>query len=477
MSTLKIYVGAIAVLIILVIGTQGGDNISSVSYTPPTAIPVRMYRLDANGNIYYQVGTPFPCATPDNQRRWGCTAFDQDNTRNLPTPVTPVPYPYGATPVPNVALESDYLPDVVAEEMPIDAFHPLALQVQAITSRSYAAYKNLAPGSSTPTPTPMDNSTANQAFIPYRFEFLRAEGGDYAHNPTTTPTPNPLDCTTIPGDNAARYQRKLCYALTPVQGRYLSKSTEDSPIFAEFFADVQLHTTTHPQQTPYPYLLGVEDPISTVPPATNDGHGRGLSQYGASRWARGNTYGNINYAGVPWSVRWDRVEQILVHYYTGIHLRDANGTSLTTYYRWNPLQINWGTPDNRLPAMYHGGSYPISIQVQNTGIDDWNCTYPNFSYELRYRWARAGHEDVTGSSTVTVCGQTKGDPSPMKNLTISDIPNWGPGAYTLRFDIYVTSAYGNFWFGEYWPSYDVQLCVDGPCKVFLPLVLKNYSGW
>jgi len=117
MSTLKIYVGAIAVLIILVIGTQGGDNISSVSYTLPTAIPVRMYRLDANGNIYYQVGTPFPCATPDNQRRWGCTTFDQDNTRNLPTPVTPVPYLYGATPVPNVTLESDYLPDVVAQDL------------------------------------------------------------------------------------------------------------------------------------------------------------------------------------------------------------------------------------------------------------------------------------------------------------------------------------------------------------------------
>jgi len=356
--------------------------------------------------------------------------------------------------------------------MSVDASHPLALQAQTITSRSYASYKNLAPGAGTPTPTPMDNSAANQAFIPYRFEFLRAEGGDYAHNPTTTPTPNPLDCTTIPGDNAARYQRKLCQALTQVQGRYLSYG-DSNPIFAEFFADALGATTSGGQ----PYLLGVQDPISTGCDADNSGHGRGLSQEGASRWGRGNQCANSNNPGTPWSVRWDRADQILVHYYTGIHLRDATGTSLTPAYRWNPLQINWGTADNRPPAMYHDGSYPISIQVQNTSIDNWYCTPPNYSYTLRYRWARAGHADVTGSSTASVCGQTKGDPSPMKNLTISDIPDWGPGAYTLRFDIYVGSTDGDFWFGKDWPSYDVQLCVDGPCKLFLPLVLKNYSGW
>jgi len=58
---------------------------------------------------------------------------------------------------------------------------------------------------------------------------------------------------------------------------------------------------------------------------------------------------------------------------------------------------------------------------------------------------------------------------------MENIPNWGPGAYTLRFDIYGTSAYGNFWFGDSgWPTYDVSVCVDGPCKAFIPLALKNY---
>jgi len=74
-----------------------------------------------------------------------------------------------------------------------------------------------------------------------------------------------------------------------------------------------------------------------------------------------------------------------------------------------------------------------------------------------------------------VCGTPKGDPSPTVNLTMENIPNWGPGAYTLRFDIYGTSAYGNFWFGDSgWPTYDVSVCVDGPCKAFIPLALKNY---
>jgi len=115
------------------------------------------------------------------------------------------------------------------------------------------------------------------------------------------------------------------------------------------------------------------------------------------------------------------------------------------------------------------------VKVQNTGVADWTCSYPHFSYELRYRWAKAGHGEVTGSSWASVCGTPKGDPSPMVNLTIQNIPNWGPGAYTIRFDIYVTSAYGNFWFSERgWRSYDVSVCVGGPCKGFIPAVRKDY---
>lgn len=64
-------------------------------------------------------------------------------------------------------------------------------------------------------------------------------------------------------------------------------------------------------------LIAVDDPISSHPDIVQDGHGRGMSQKGASRWARGNLSYNINQDLGAWSVRWERAEQILVHYYSG----------------------------------------------------------------------------------------------------------------------------------------------------------------
>ena len=118
-------------VILLGQSTLQGANLSS--FNPPQHIPIRMYRLDGNGNIYYQAGTPFPCATPGNREYWGCTAFDRARTKGNQVII---PYPYGATPVPQVAVESDYLPDVAAQEMEVDSAHPLALQAQIIAARS-----------------------------------------------------------------------------------------------------------------------------------------------------------------------------------------------------------------------------------------------------------------------------------------------------------------------------------------------------
>lgn len=245
----------ISAFALLVLGIQIAAGSSRATCTSPANIVVRMYRLNSDGSLYKPQGTPFPCATPANQRKWGCTAFDEDHIRGVR--VTVVSYPYGSTSVPNVAFEGDYLADVVAEELMIDPAHHLALQAQAVAARSYAFNKSLSPGPGTPTPTPIDNSRSNQVFVPYRFDLLRAEGGDTAHNPSTTPTPNPLDCNTITGDNAARYQRKLCQALTQVQGLYLSHNS-DRPILAEFFADALGQTASGS----LPYLVLVQDPIS-----------------------------------------------------------------------------------------------------------------------------------------------------------------------------------------------------------------------
>jgi len=163
-----------------------------------------MYRLEQNGKIYERDNVRFACATPDNRESWGCTAF---YARRTPA-VTVVPYPYGSTPAPDVAFETDYLKNVVPQEMRGGA-PQTALQAQAVAARSYAMYQV----TQTPvSPRPFNNSAENQVFVPYRFEFLRVEGGDQGHNPATTPTPNVSNCTTLPDSGVTRYQRNVCEA-------------------------------------------------------------------------------------------------------------------------------------------------------------------------------------------------------------------------------------------------------------------------
>jgi hypothetical protein len=433
----------IFLLVILIMSTvsQTTEAKPYHAYSPPSSITIWVYRLRGDGSI-----EPSYTLCSSNDTSYGCTAFVGDSSHA---------YPYGSNNPVTIPIETDYLLDVVPREMPVDPFHPTAIQAQAIAARSYA-YWHIRQGSA------INNSNQFQVFVPYTFEALSS---------TTFPD-NPSDpCAS---SNLNRYQRIVCGAVA--RRHYIAYGTypnDDLPAFSEYFADIRNRTVNGGQ----PYLIAVDDPISSHPDIVTDGHGRGMSQKGAGRWARGNLSFNMNRDLGAWSVRWERAEQILVHYYTGVHIRDAanNNALLTPSYRWNPLQINWGTPDNHPPIMDHGGTYPISVEVQNTGISDWTCGYPNFSYVLTYRWAKAGHGEVTGSSWASVCGTLKGDPSPMVNLTIQNIPNWGPGAYTIRFDIYVTSAYGNFWFSERgWRSYDVSVCVGGPCKGFIPAVRKDY---
>lgn len=435
----------ILLLISLFLGMISSHS-ALASFSPPSNISLRVYRLETSGALWVNpsTGTPRLCST--NDIYYGCTAFVGNSS---------YPYPYRTNPV-TIPIETDYLLDVVSKEVIVGAFHPTAIQAQAIVARSYA-YWHIRQGSA------INNSNQFQVFVPYAFEALA----------TTTSPNNPGNLCTSSHLNTN--QRIVCNAVTP--RHYIAfgvSPNDDLPAFTQYFADIR-HRTVNGGP---PYLIAVDDPISSHPDIVPDGHGHGLSQKGASRWARGNLSFNLNRDLGAWSVRWERVEQILTHYYTGVHIRDAgaNNARLTPSYRWTPLQINWGAPDQRPPIMYRGAPYPVAVKVQNIGVADWVCGHPNVSYELRYRWAKAGRGEVVGSGSASVCGTPKGDPSPTVNLTIQNIPNWGPGAYTIRFDIFVTSASGNVWFRDYgWPSYDVSVCVDGPCKVYLPLALKRGS--
>lgn len=49
---------------------------------------------------------------------------------------------------------------------------------------------------------------------------------------------------------------------------------------------------------------------------------------------------------------------------------------------------------------------------------------------------------------VSLCGTAKGSPASTVNLTINDIPNWGPGSYTLQIDMVRTLSGNKFWFSD-----------------------------
>ena len=424
-------------LILLIALFRSATAAPASSFTPPSSITVRMFEL-----IYPGGGnTHIPCSSDDTS--FGCTAFVGDDNH---------PYPYGTANPVTIPIETDYLLDVVPQEMGT-YYHPIALQAQAIAAHTYA-YWHIHQGSD------INNSNEFQVFIPYKFESLP---------PATFPDNTSDPCAS---SNLNTAQSIVCGAVAP--HHYVSYGTypnDDLPAFTEFSSDVWSRTVAGGQ----PYLIAVENPISTGCDANNYGHGRGMSQEGASRWARGNQCSYAGAGDVPWSVRWDRAEQILVHYYTGVHIRDASGTTLTPSYRWNPLNITWGTPDNRPPIMYHSSSYPVTVQVQNTSIYDWLIN--GQSWALFYHWSKAGFGEMASSNRVwTTVDVPKGDPPYSFSLTINDIPDWGPGAYTLKSDMLLYTYGGTYWFSTTygWPTYDVGICVDGPCKVFIPIVLKNY---
>jgi hypothetical protein len=121
-----LYVFVIVLLLALIFFTMQTLAASPVFVSPPNIVEVIMYRLHSDGSIYGT--TPevrAGCATPENQIFWGCTTFDVGRTLGIT--VTVVPYPYGSTPAPEVAFETDYLMDVIPQEMSVDPAEPSSL--------------------------------------------------------------------------------------------------------------------------------------------------------------------------------------------------------------------------------------------------------------------------------------------------------------------------------------------------------------
>ena len=434
------------------ISAQSVDDIAT-PFTPPDSITVTMRRLIFPGGGV----TEDNCTLDPPDESWGCTWFDPDHypSQNVR------PYPYTSNPV-TVPIETDYLLDVIPQEMGT-YYHPTALQAQAIAARTYA-YWHIDQGYA------VNNSNSYHVFVPLKFESL----------PPATATITATEPCGLESLGTAR--ELVCTAVAPrYYIAYGDSSDDDQPAFTEFTGDVFARTESNPADragTPSPYLLGVQDPISTACDANNYGHGHGMSQKGASRWARGRqcSYNGAqvlpgNPAGETWSVQWQHAEQILVHYYTGIHLWDANNTQLTGGYRWNPLSIDWHTLDNQPPTMQHGGAYSVSVQVQNTSIYYWPVS-GQASFALSYHWAKLGFEEEPSLNRALATVQVpQGDPPYTFTLTLDDLPDWGPCPYWLKFDMLI-SWDGDYWFSQTydWPTHDV----GGTCEqLFIPLLLKN----
>lgn len=215
------------------------------------------------------------------------------------------------------------------------------------------------------------------------------------------------------------------------------------------------------------------DPIS-ADPAIIPGHGVGMSQRGASRWG----YGNMGFRGnlASWSVQWTKPEHILFHYYTGVHLRDANNnnTRLSPDYRWNPLAVNWGGGATLPPNMQVGTTYNVAIQLQNTGAVNWGS-----DVSLSCQWKKPDGNIVNCETSANPGTLTIGSPAPTITLPVRPNTGFSSGVYTLMIDM----KQGATFFhdreaGKPWPTLNYSVCVGGNCnKTYLPIVLKNWPGF
>ncbi len=455
-----------AVLILLWFGMARGQGVAARPeaplpggdpFTPPLSITVEMYRLTASG----AQRLPLTMCSADDTA-FGCTAFCSESGYGCPGDAI-FPYPY-LTGTITVGVETDYLLDVVPREMG-PWYDPVALEAQAVAARSFAFYYTASP----PTLLPYNNSASFQAFIPRTFERQFPE--NYP-NDEDFQWDDPCGAQYEQLNSA---QQLVCDALR--EFAYLSYG-DQSPLRAQFSADAYGQTVDGSTAG----LEAVPDPISTACDADNLGHGRGMSQEGASRWARGN---ECSYPGAPvvgdnppggaWSVAWQR-DQILAHYYTGIHLRGPDGEQLTPDYRWNPLAVDWGVPGNQPPVFSYPLSIPITIWVQNTGTTTWLTG----TVGMVQVWKPANPTGTLTGTFRTAITLTRwmtpgGSAQVPLTLTTGMLP--APGVYTLTIDLAVADGSGGWLLfsqaepARPWFPLSMVVGVDAaPVRLYLPLV-------
>ncbi|MCL4858602.1 MAG: hypothetical protein KJZ93_04320 [Caldilineaceae bacterium] len=383
-------------------------------------------------------------------------------------------YPFATNPatvkIDGTAPEDRYLLDVVPQEMSPGTHLLPALQAQAIAARTYAFWHIR---TDAVTPGAINNLEDYQVFIPRTADRLASADQQRL-----------VDAAVL--QNRYYLSYKESYTVS-IYGQTLTLSDQD-PIFAEFSADVREQTVANP---PFPYLQSVADPVSSHPQVPSlDGHGHGLSQNGAGRWARGSESYRCDPHPAPcepppnpplqaWSVRWQEAFQILTHYYTGINVRDANAGNklITPAHRWLPLQVRWDTPDQRPPAVMNPGERrAVTFWIQNAGKESWP-TNANVHFSCE---TFAGLQSAQTSAIFCLEQVRPSAPVPpggafSATLTLEIPTHTSDCIVGPFFDLYKDGArfaeLGYQEVQESWPSYFVNIRVAGNCYVtFAPLV-------
>lgn len=431
-----------SVVFIITFLSVSNSNVSALPLPPlDTNITIKMFRLQDSGGT-----TTIPCEFNPPDTSFGCAFYNFS-------------YPYTSNPI-NIDVENDYLLDVIAQEMNPGSYpQPAALKAQAIASRSFAQYYINNP---LDPPHEFNNSNDFQVFIPYRFENL---------TPFTIPNNSTQPCAST---NLNENQLAVCNAVAArLYIAQAANNTDNNAAKALFMGDQSIETLDATFDKPY--LKSVTEPISTTCDANNFGHGYGMSQEGAVRWARGNQCAKITAGNIPWSVRWNNENQILFHYYTGVHLRDIDLNRLSPNDRWNPLEI---TAEGDCPLIMDSGqTCTLTFTVQNTGTTTWNGQYAFITH---------GWEATIGNQPVQIIDQADVIIQPVlpgQNFVFhstftapfADVPGL---RYNLRFEMGIYDEYaGYIGFSELdperpWQPYIINVCVGGPCKTYLSITLN-----
>ncbi len=127
--------------------------------------------------------------------------------------------------------------------------------------------------------------------------------------------------------------------------------------------------------------------------------------------------------------------------------------------------------------MFTGQTCTLTFIVQNTGTSTWNGQY----YFIQHGWEQMNglqpSQLISQASTITQ-NVSPGDTISFSSTFTAPAPVHPGSLYNIRFEMGIYDEYyGYIGFsqidvGRPWPAYTVNICVEGPCKVYVPILIR-----